>query len=43
MKYAKTAKFWGNVKKLIGSDKGKTEYLIDINNNNNKVYKDEEK
>ena len=38
-----SAKFWGNIKKLIGSDKERTEYLIDINNNNNKVYKDEEK
>ena len=38
-----SAKFWGNVKKLIGSDKEKIEYLIDSNNNNNKVYKDEEK
>ena len=38
-----SGKFWGNVKKLIGSDKGRTEYLIDINNNNNKAYKDEEK
>ena len=38
-----SAKFWGNIKKLIGSDKERIEYLIDINNNNNKVYKDEEK
>ena len=38
-----STKFWGNIKKLIGSDKERAEYPIDINNNNNKVYKDEEK
>ena len=38
-----SAKFWGSIKKLIRSDKEETEYLIDINNNNDKVYKDEGK
>ena len=33
----------GKVKQLIGSDKEKVEYLIDANNNNNRVYKDEDK
>ena len=41
--YKDSAKFWGKVKQLIGSDKEKVEYLIDANNNNNKVYKDEDK
>ena len=38
-----SAKFWGQVRQLIGTNKVKNEYLIDINNNNNKIYKDEEK
>ena len=38
-----STKFWGNVKKLIGNNKEITEYLIDTNNNNTKLYKDEEK
>ena len=38
-----STKFWGNVKKLIGNNKEIIEYLIDTNNNNNKIYKDEEK
>ena len=41
--YKDSAKFWGKVKQLIGSDKEKVEYLIDTNNNNNRVYKDEDK
>ena len=31
------------MRQLIGNNKVKNEYLIDINNNGNKVYKDEEK
>ena len=38
-----SAKFWGQVRQVIGNNKVKNEYLIDINNNGNKVYKDEEK
>ena len=38
-----STKFWGNVKKLISNNKEITEYLIDTNNNNAKIYKDEEK
>ena len=38
-----SAKFWGKVRQLIGNNKVRNEYLIDIINNNNKVYKDEEK
>ena len=38
-----STKFWGNVKKLIGNNREKTEYLIDVNNNNTKIYKGEEK
>ena len=41
--YKDSAKFWGKVKQLIGIDKEKVEYLIDANNNNTKVYKDEDK
>ena len=42
--YKDSAKFWGKVKQLIGSNKEKVEYLIDTNNNNNnRVYKDEDK
>ena len=38
-----STKFWGNVKKLLGNNKEITEYIINTNNNNNKIYKDEEK
>ena len=41
--YKDSSKFWGQVRKLIGNNKVKNEYLIDINSNGNKVYKDEEK
>ena len=41
--YKDRAKFWGQVRKLIGNNKVKNEYLIDVNNNGNKVYKDGEK
>ena len=41
--YKDSAKFWDQVRQLIGNNKVKNEYLIDINNNGNKVYKDEEK
>ena len=38
-----STKFWGNIKKLIGNNKEIIEYLIDVNNNNNKIYKNKEK
>ena len=38
-----STKFWGNVKNLLGNNKEITEYIIDTNNNNNKIYKDKEK
>ena len=41
--YKDNGKFWGQVRNLIGNNKVKNEYLIDVNNNDNKVYKDEEK
>ena len=41
--YKDSKKFWGNIRRLIGSDKDKTEYLIDPNNNNNRIYEDEDK
>ena len=41
--YKDSAKLWDKVKQLIGSDKEKVEYLIDANNDNNRIYKDEDK
>ena len=41
--YKDSKKFWGNIRRLIGSDKDKTEYLIEPNNNNNRIYEDEDK
>ena len=41
--YKDSAKFWGKVRQLIGTDKVKNEYLIDVNNQNTKVFKDDEK
>ena len=41
--YKDSTKFWAQVRKLIGNNKVKNKYLIDVNNNGNKVYKDEEK
>ena len=41
--YKDSAKFWSKIKQCIGNSKEKVDHLIDSNNNNNKVFKDEEK